>query len=618
MAYISDIITREEFLSWGLGQRIFITAATGTGKSFFILHELLIKRAIKRGERILYLVNRKILQDQLIADIESDIWDRARERYGDMINIKNHIQVMTYQNVERNIRHDLYMIKKHIDRFDIVVYDEAHYIYTDSNFNQYTEVSYDFIRRSFDDKIQIFISATMEKVRSCIEGYDKKYFLKELYYMRGRTEGDQQPLVRYPMCRYEERNPKDKEFSVEQDYSYIRLNVFDTYEKLADIICENMKGKWLIFADSIEKGESLKKQISEKTQETTDIVFVDSQIKYQEDSDEAVEDIIKYKKSKKGILIVTSVMNNGISIIDDELKNIAILYDTKEEFIQMLGRKRRTNGSDDECVNLYICKRDRRHFRSRRESVKRKLRFYYRHQNNIESMYKWQVYNRSCPEECRDNKCDHMYDVTPIFELLYKNNYLTSDDLISIYTHDRPYLQRNVLAEILEKRSNDQIFYSLNGFIAVNYFSVNRLINLERFYHDMETKMEDDEYAFVREQMKWMGMECDDIDENISDTERRLSEQYSNILRENIEQIVDIEFDTEENKRLKKEIADAMIFFLCRDKEDKEKKNIRDNFKKNDRGISQGHFNECMVNAGLPYVMTKPSKKSFLVSKSEE
>lgn len=65
--------------------------------------------------------------------------------------------------------------------------------------------------------------------------------------------------------------------------------------------------------------------------------------------------IVKEKRSKK-ILITTSVMDNGISLEDEYLRNIVIMADTKETFIQMLGRKRIKN--NNEKLNLYILKRD--------------------------------------------------------------------------------------------------------------------------------------------------------------------------------------------------------------------------------------------------------------------
>ena len=47
-------------------------------------------------------------------------------------------------------------------------------------------------------------------------------------------------------------------------------------------------------------------------------------------------------------MIATAVMDNGVSFHDTALRNMVIFADTKEEFIQMLGRKR-TDGK------LLIC-----------------------------------------------------------------------------------------------------------------------------------------------------------------------------------------------------------------------------------------------------------------------
>ena len=53
------------------------------------------------------------------------------------------------------------------------------------------------------------------------------------------------------------------------------------------------------------------------------------------------------------VLITTSVLDNGFSIEDDNVKNIVICTDDKTEFLQELGRKR-INKDKGETVNLYI------------------------------------------------------------------------------------------------------------------------------------------------------------------------------------------------------------------------------------------------------------------------
>lgn len=660
MEYISDVITEEEFMSWGPGQRVFITAATGTGKSYFILYKLLLERAMKKKEKILYLVNRKILEDQLNKYIDDDISDEIYIRYRDPINKKSRICVMTYQSIEEKIQKDIRGLKEFIDRFDIAVYDECHYFYMDSNFNTYTELSYDCLRRSFGKKIQVFMSATMERMRAYFDEYNGRYFLNELDPIRIETTGYGSFMPVFPMDKGIKSVLEDRSFSVDQDYSYVNIKVFEEYEELIEIIKNNASEKWLVFIDSIEKGKELQEQILKEIQEEEDdeqehiekddIVLVDAEFKKNEDSSLTVEEIVLYERFiKKRILIATSVMDNGVTIFDAELRNIVILYDTKEEFIQMLGRKRNDGGK----IDLYICKRNSNYFRLRSLGLERRLKFFHDHGNNIEDMYKRWIYNPNCSYNCRlDCKnpyvnclnscpsatncyndcrikcknscripcqydcrkdCKSVFDVTPYFDI-YGSNYVNGyGDVYQSYINKMLYLQQGILRYIIDNNFNSHMLFTLNGFIAINFFSIKRIQDLYTFYLEMKEKMEEDKYAFVRKQMSWLGIEECRIDEYIIDIEKNFDEKYIDILQDNIEEVLDKEFDAKENIELRKKISDAMFYFVS-----KEDENAAKEYKRNTRPISDKKFNRCMGIAGLPYTMNKPNGKMYKITKQEE
>ena len=67
MLFISEKI-RDEYLKWNNGDVVFITAPTGSGKTYFILNKL-VSYVSSQGKKLLYLVNRRILKQQLEADI---------------------------------------------------------------------------------------------------------------------------------------------------------------------------------------------------------------------------------------------------------------------------------------------------------------------------------------------------------------------------------------------------------------------------------------------------------------------------------------------------------------------------------------------------------------------
>lgn len=95
--------------------------------------------------------------------------------------------------------------------------------------------------------------------------------------------------------------------------------------------------KWLIFTDSIEAGKAFCNEIKERVANQTDVGYIDA----------------KYA-------------------LDEDLRNIVIMADTEESFVQMLGRKR----PDGKNLLVYICKRDRKYFERRLRYVRQVLKFY--------------------------------------------------------------------------------------------------------------------------------------------------------------------------------------------------------------------------------------------------
>lgn len=78
--YIADEIGNE-YQKWESPSLIKITAPTGTGKSYFVLH-VLLRYAWQNGRRILYLVNRKILREQLKAELRDISYSCMHRKYG--------------------------------------------------------------------------------------------------------------------------------------------------------------------------------------------------------------------------------------------------------------------------------------------------------------------------------------------------------------------------------------------------------------------------------------------------------------------------------------------------------------------------------------------------------
>lgn len=89
MLKVSDLIKHEEIEKWQLGDRILITAGTGTGKTYFVMNSL-TKHANTFGAKILLLVNRAPLQNQIQHNHQE-------------LGKSDLIDVRTYQSVENEI-----------------------------------------------------------------------------------------------------------------------------------------------------------------------------------------------------------------------------------------------------------------------------------------------------------------------------------------------------------------------------------------------------------------------------------------------------------------------------------------------------------------------------------
>lgn len=158
--YLADEIG-DEYKNWKNGNIVLINAPTGSGKTTFIIEKFLA-RELNQGRKILYLVNRKILKEQLRMEIEINANKILIAANSLQKTISDLIWICTYQEIEQWI---LRGEENYLNQFDTVVYDEAHYFYADSNFNTHTQLSFDCLLAYFNLKLQIFMSATIDNVQ---------------------------------------------------------------------------------------------------------------------------------------------------------------------------------------------------------------------------------------------------------------------------------------------------------------------------------------------------------------------------------------------------------------------------------------------------------------------
>ena len=296
--YISQVITKQEIDKWKWGDKILISSGTGTGKTTFIRNQIYDKCKPK-NKKILILSNRISLKEQIKKDTQekSDL-----------------IYVQTYQSFS-NCNFD--EIESRLSHFGVVVFDEAHFLFSDSGFNRKTDTLLNFILQIPTNQIKIFLTATpYSLINSKIIHFDYTY-------------------------------------NIERDFSFIDELSFYTKEDIPLAICQNASeyGKVLYFSNDALNAYNLANQF-------LDAAFICSPnnkiYKLSKNKiDKTLNTIIKEKAFEERILCSTKVLENGVDLIDENLRTI-IIHGISDPItiIQMLGRKRIIN-SDDK-IKLYI------------------------------------------------------------------------------------------------------------------------------------------------------------------------------------------------------------------------------------------------------------------------
>lgn len=613
--FISDVIGGD-YKTWKPGDMIFITAPTGSGKSYFIQHQV-VDWAFKNRKKILYFVNRRILKQQIEDELRMEVDNQLRHIYKTRWRgINNVITVRTYQSLEKQfLTNNIEEIMESFQQYDYVVCDEAHYFYADSNFNTYTEFGHDVIRHFFKTKIIIFISATLDNVKDIIleRTVDTNQLISPI------CSADNMFHAQVGVSDSYMSSFKLKQYTAEKDYDYIALFPYRSLKQLENALIDKISReneKWIIFTDSIDYGKKLQKTLLEKIEklDRSDVVFIDANYGEDSEASESVNEAAERKLIGKRVTIATAVMDNGISLIDNELKNIVILADNEEEFLQMLGRKRK----DHEKVNLYICGRDEGFFEKRYNVVENAIQFADKYGLEFKALHKRLKFNDSQPEEYEAYPfCDYvLYDDTRAYD--FQKGYF-----LPLYGGRMLKKQQPILRKILtDKRTYmaaSTMCYSVNGLLALNNFAYRRYSNLKAFYYEMKKAIQEDSEAFLKKQVEWLGKDEKELANAFHETDKTLEEVYREKLLEEIEKRVGIEMQSEQYLSWKGRISDYVLFFLKKGIKDKKiSAKIESNIKKNDRVISRDNFNRCMEIAELPYEMEQEKKGPYVIKRTNQ
>lgn len=278
--------------------KIILDGGTGTGKTYFLLNFLGIF-AKEQRKTILYLCNRTNLKNQIVRD--------AR-----MLELKNTIYVKTYQQLEKDLDKNVIF-----DYFDYVIADECHYSTNDARFNDYTDVSYNFLKRQTGNVV-IYVSATA------------KVFFNHLL---------------------KQTVSPDHYFNIPKKYDYVKKLYFYKkkvlVKKVEEILDQEEDSKIIIFCNSYNRVLELHKAFGSKASYCASKnakklqAIIEDDVIYPHDDGTVTFD--------KRILVTTKVLDNGIDLKDKKIKHIFNEIFDVDSAIQAFGRKRPIS-EDDTCT----------------------------------------------------------------------------------------------------------------------------------------------------------------------------------------------------------------------------------------------------------------------------
>lgn len=323
---------------------VLINAPTGAGKSTFIFNDL-ARFAQRENRQILVLSNRLSLnmqqKEQLCKNFHLPcVGTKVLEDY----HVFGNIILSTYQGILPFMSSPMASPGNGVSPM-FIVFDEAHFFCSDATFNPWTETILTAIIQRYPLSVRIYMSATPEDVKPAIAAIEKKHF-SYIHGLLGRQSISCEEEAFKHNCLFMMSIPYAdraiKEYIFAPDYSHISLFFFSDWSTISNIISgESDPSKWLIFVNRKEDGKKLRNDL------TKDIAdYIDSS-----STNDVIRKLTRRQCFSKKVLISTSVIDNGVSIVDEQLKNIVVDFVDYTELIQMVGRKRIRA---DESINLYV------------------------------------------------------------------------------------------------------------------------------------------------------------------------------------------------------------------------------------------------------------------------
>ena len=341
--YIGEYL-KNEMYKWKRNDIVFLNAGTGTGKTSFI--KMVCET---RQVDVLILTNRVANRKQIENDLDFLLYYPRR------------VNVLSYQALETSGNGYV----QALENYDFIFMDESHYFTKDNTFNTMTNCSYNKLMTMKSKRaIRIFMSATNESI--------VKHGITTYANFSGNLTYDQ---LKKHVWIYEMKKNK----------SYIsEIKKFYEFSEIIDEI-NISKEKWLIFVSSYETGVEYMKLILNKTKKSVAFLNRENIDNEEETAKKVLESLINYSIFEEDILLATSIIDNGVNIIDKNLKNIVIFSNEFSETIQELGRKRCMDLEDN--FVLYLPNETKRSLSGQLRNKQNKLKYFRQIRRKIEGRY---------------------------------------------------------------------------------------------------------------------------------------------------------------------------------------------------------------------------------------
>ncbi len=328
--FVGDLLTDEKIRMVSSESPAMIISQTGTGKSTLVLDKILglVK---EEGKRLLILASRTALASQYKREIAKKEMPELLEELTPL-GIKRKkdfgfVEIWSYQYAY----YQLIGKECNFSEYGAVIFDECHFFVQDAAFDRFTHETLTLALRRLHHCRRFYLTATPDMVADKIMEAEWKSRGMMCRLPSNYFEG----VTVYPHFYIYEFRP---------DYNFISPAFFKEEKEIVDLIKRSQE-KFLVCVDSKEKGEKMQQDLGEE-----DAEYINAELKNGEKS-EIVEGIISDEKFKKRVLIVTSFLDVGVNLLDEELHNVVIFSTSKTHFLQSIGRKRRR---DSERINLYI------------------------------------------------------------------------------------------------------------------------------------------------------------------------------------------------------------------------------------------------------------------------